>query len=200
MQRALLQALEQQDFAGAPRFLGFDQQGRETLSFLPGDVPRDIGHFDDVQLAAAASLLRSFHDATVGLADVLRDRAEVMCHNDWGPTNTVFRDGTPSALIDFDAISPGFRLWDLGYSAFLWLDLGNADYTADEQIRRLAVFADGYGRLDCPAALIAVCAIARQTTLATTAAASGQVALAEWAGAAATWTASNIGTRFLSPG
>ena len=35
---ALLRHFEQMGFAGAPRPLGFDQQGREILSFIPGDV------------------------------------------------------------------------------------------------------------------------------------------------------------------
>ncbi|WP_173510153.1 phosphotransferase [Sinorhizobium psoraleae] len=68
-----------------------------------------------------------------------------MWHNDWGPPNAVFRDGLPRGIIDFDTIRSGMGLWDLGYSVLAWLDLGNPDYTADEQLRRLFAFADRYG-------------------------------------------------------
>ncbi|WP_162710286.1 hypothetical protein [Rhizobium leguminosarum] len=59
--------LEEQKFGGVPRFQGLDERNREILSFLPGNVPRDLDHFDDKQLSAAAALLRRFHDATVSL-------------------------------------------------------------------------------------------------------------------------------------
>jgi len=36
---ALLRFLQDVGFAGAPRFLGIDGQGREILSFIDGDVP-----------------------------------------------------------------------------------------------------------------------------------------------------------------
>ncbi|RVI98961.1 hypothetical protein CN193_22055 [Sinorhizobium meliloti] len=49
--------------------------------------------------------------------------------------------GLPCALIG--TVARGLRLWVLGYSAFAWLDLGNFDYTGDEQIRRLLLMADG---------------------------------------------------------
>ena len=34
----LLNHLEQQGFEGAPRFLGFNEQGREILTFIAGEV------------------------------------------------------------------------------------------------------------------------------------------------------------------
>ena len=36
---ALFDHLCKKGFAGAPRFIGHDEQGREILSFLPGHVP-----------------------------------------------------------------------------------------------------------------------------------------------------------------
>src|SRR5512139_786480 len=69
---ALLRHLEARGFSGAPRFLGTDSEGRDTLSFLPGDVPAELGHFSDAQLMAAARLLRQLHDATADCS--LRDR------------------------------------------------------------------------------------------------------------------------------
>ncbi len=143
--RDLLKHLEAKGFEGSPRFLGIDERNREVLSFLPGSVPADLGHFSDEQLRGAADLLRRFHDVTADLPAVIAASGEVMCHNDWGPPNCVFVDDMPGGLIDFDTIAPGLRLWDLGYSAFAWLDIGNDDYSGKEQIRRMKVFLDGYG-------------------------------------------------------
>jgi aminoglycoside phosphotransferase (APT) family kinase protein len=123
-----------------------------------------------------------------------------MCHNDWGPPNTVFLGGLPVGMIDFDTITPGLRLWDVGYSAFSWLDLGDDAYTGDQQIARLRVFADGYGRDVCSAEEIAVYAVARQVALAATGRARGQQALTDWANAAAEWTVTNITERLLPTG
>jgi hypothetical protein len=196
----LLSYLERQRFEGTPKFLGIDDQNREILSFLPGDVPRDLGQFTDVQLQAAAALLRRFHDATAEFAPVRQLNAEVMCHNDWGPPNAVFRDGLPYGIIDFDTIVPGLRLWDLGYSAFVWLDLGNPDYTGKEQIRRLCVFAGGYGLPDCSAAQMAAFAVARQTALAVSGRVHHKAELADWAASAATWTILNVTEQLIPTG
>lgn len=200
LQHDLLTHLEQAGFDGAPRFLGVDEHGREILSFLPGEVPAELGPFTDAQLAAATNLLRRFHEATADFPAVRECGAEVICHNDWAPTNAVFRDGLPYGLIDFDTATPGLRLWDLGYSAFVWLDLGNPDYTAGEQIRRLAVLADGYGLTACSTAQIAAFAVARQTALATSTGARGQTEIAHWAASAAAWTVTHLTERLLPTG
>jgi Ser/Thr protein kinase RdoA (MazF antagonist) len=123
-----------------------------------------------------------------------------MCHNDWGPPNTVFQGGIPCGIIDFDTIKPGLRLWDIGYSAMSWLDLGDGAYTGDQQIRRLKLFAEGYGRVDCSAALIAAFAVARQTALAVAGRAQENRDLAEWASATAAWTVTNITEKLLPTG
>jgi hypothetical protein len=198
--RDCLLHLERVGFCGSPRFLGVDDSGREILSFLPGSVPSDLGDYSDAQLAMAAALLRRFHDSTATMASVRLGGFEVACHNDWAPTNTVFSGGEPVAMIDFDTASPGERLWDLGYSAFTWLDLGNEDIAADEQIRRLGVFAQGYGSADCTASRIAVYAVARQTALAASTRAFGKSEVADWASRCAAWTALNVLERLLPTG
>jgi Ser/Thr protein kinase RdoA (MazF antagonist) len=69
-------------------------------------------------------MLREYHDATAGfpLPGPWRlpahEPAEVICHNDFAPYNLVFRDGRPAGAIDFDAASPGPRVWDLAYLAY----------------------------------------------------------------------------------
>ncbi|OMJ33415.1 hypothetical protein BSZ14_03845 [Sphingomonas sp. Sph1(2015)] len=192
--------LEYVGFSQAPRFLGIDTAGREMLSFIPGSVPDDLGYYTDAQIRMAAALLRGFHDATTTMPSVREGGFEVVCHNDWAPTNTVFQADEPSAMIDFDTARPGERLWDAGYSAFTWLDLGNDDYSADEQIRRLDVFAHGYGWPECTVARLAVYALARQTALAASTRARGKSEIADWAAGCADWTALNIVERLLPTG
>lgn len=194
LQHNLLAHLEQKGFAGSPRFLGIDELGREILSFLPGHVPGELDHYTDAQVSAAALLLRRFHDATADFPPVQHQRAEVMCHNDFGPHNAVFSNALPCSIIDFDTIAPGLRLWDLGYSAWLWLGIGDpdCDYAADEQLRRLTVFKDAYGLSTGSINQIAAFMLARQATFATWAKGCGQAEMAEWAESAAEWTVSNI--------
>jgi aminoglycoside phosphotransferase (APT) family kinase protein len=128
----------------APRYLGVDELGRETFTYLEGDVPDELDdRFDDRTLVAAGRLVRRFHDATAGSA--LAEGREVVCHNDLSPCNFVFRSGEPVALIDFDAAAPGQRLDDLGYALFLWLNLGTDGPGAVEQARRISVFSQAYG-------------------------------------------------------
>src|SRR3982751_1292514 len=65
----LLGHLEARGFAGAPRFLGVDDRGREILTFIDGEVgayPLPAYMWSDEVLAGAARLLRSLHDATPG--------------------------------------------------------------------------------------------------------------------------------------
>jgi Ser/Thr protein kinase RdoA (MazF antagonist) len=149
----VLMHLEAKGFKAAPRFLGIDTADREILSFIPGDVPMDLGDFSDAQIAAAARLLRSLHDATADCD--LRGSGEVICHGDAGPCNCVFVDGVPTAFIDFDAAHAGARRDDLGYAAWLWLDIGE-DIDAELQGLRLADFFAAYGAADIRDAVPAV--------------------------------------------
>jgi tRNA A-37 threonylcarbamoyl transferase component Bud32 len=142
--RSLLRLLEDRGFEAAPRYLGADEQGREVLSYLPGEVPTNIGPaFSDRTLRAAARLICRFHDATAGTAIALG--RETVCHGDLSPCNFVFRDGEPVGIIDFDAAAPGNRLTDVGYALFLWLNIGTDGPPAPEQARRTKVFCRAYG-------------------------------------------------------
>ena len=139
----LLRHLERCGVACAPRFLGVDAEGREILTFIEGDVPSELGAFSDAQLAAAAGLLKTLHDA--GADAELKGDRETICHGDPGPCNTVFVNGLPVAMIDFDAARPGFRREDVGYAAWLWLSIGDERFSPEAQGRRLRVFSEACG-------------------------------------------------------
>ena len=94
-----------------PRFRGIDEKGREILSFLPGEAPRDLGRFSEEQLAAAAKIIRALHDGFAGFPGC--GPGQVLCHNDLSPCNFLFAGGTPRFVIDWDACAIGDPLDDL---------------------------------------------------------------------------------------
>lgn len=186
---ALLRHLEDVAFDGAPRWLGIDALGREKLTFIAGDVPLDLGWWNDEQLVAAAKLIRRYHNATINTP--LAGDEELVCHNDLSPCNTVFVGGFPIALIDFDAAKPGPRLCDVSYAAWLWLDIGNDDILAQEQERRLRLFCAAYA--DVAVADVVDAIILRQAQLAEEVAVNHdfteerRIASAEWAWRCRDW-------------
>jgi Ser/Thr protein kinase RdoA (MazF antagonist) len=139
----LLRHLEARGFGGAPRYLGRDAEDRDVFTYLSGEVPAELGEFSGEQLSHAARLLRSFHDATEDFEG--RVGQQIVCHGDASPCNCVFLNGLPYALIDFDEVHPGTRAEDLGYAAWLWLDIGNDDIPANVQCQRLLQFFVDYG-------------------------------------------------------
>jgi len=146
--QSLLTHLERSGFPAVPRHLGIDEENRDIFSYLPGDVPNELGEHSDHVLESAAKLIRSYHDATAPLVQsnaAVMLGIEVVCHNDLSPCNFVFLAGDPVALIDFDASCPGTRAFDLGYAAWLWLDWGNPNWSADDQMRRLRLLLTAYG-------------------------------------------------------
>jgi Phosphotransferase enzyme family len=187
---ALLKHLAHAGFDGAPRHLGVDEADRNILTFIDGEVPPELSwHSDDV-LRAAAGLVRRYHDATMGFP-ALSAAADVVCHNDLSPCNAVFRDGLPVALIDFDTAASGPRLHDLGYAAWLWLDLGNEDIDGDTQWRRLLLFAHAYGFSGDIGGLVDAI-LARQQSLIEEARLQGRLETAEWAAYCRQWTLNNL--------
>src|SRR4051812_42277723 len=155
----VLEELERAGFDGAPRYLGIDERGRERLSYLPGWVAPDLAHGDwrDEQLAAAAELIRRFHDVLAGSEPAAG--AETVCHNDLGPCNAVHTDGLPTAFIDWDRASPGPRALDLGHAVWRWAIVSDTDeLPLEEQVRRARLMLDAYGGVDGRALLDAVAA------------------------------------------
>lgn len=172
---ALLDHVAAAGFRGTPRAHGVDEQGREILDFVPGQVGADPlpGREGDQRLCAAGKLLRAFHDATEGFVPPAgatwyfppREPVEVVCHGDVARYNTVFRDGLPVALIDFDTAHPGPRIWDVAYAAYRFVPLTTAPeegaVPVAEQARRLALFADAYGLAGADRAALIATAVSR---------------------------------------
>jgi hypothetical protein len=152
----LLRLLEARGWDGAPRFLGVDERGREVLSYLEGHVPwapgagQAAGVASDDSLAEVARLVRQLHDLTAGTP--LAGPAEVVCHNDLSPRNTVYRDTgnglRPVAFLDWDIAAPGARLHDLAHVCWQFLDLGPAVTDLAETARRLRLLCGAYGPVD----------------------------------------------------
>lgn len=170
---ALLLHLADAGFAGAPRFLGVDAQGREILSYLPGEVGFVPALWSEQAPALAGRLLRAYHDATLSFVPppaagwqlVAPDPAdhEVLCHNDAAPYNLVFVAGRPTALIDFDLAGPGPRVWDLAYAVYWFAPLYAHDHPAARGLhdlaqtaRRVHDFCAAYGWSDMPRLLATV--------------------------------------------
>lgn len=135
----LLGHFEQHGWTGAPRCLGTDDQGRDVLSFIDGDVPWQAGRLPAPEsLAATARLVRAFHDLTAGTG--LAGDGEVVCHNDLSPKNTVYRDGVPVAFIDWDIAAPGRRIHDVAHLCWQFAGLDDPE----EVGARWRTIADGY--------------------------------------------------------
>jgi Phosphotransferase enzyme family len=182
---AFLRHLEAVGFQGAPRVIGIDDEDREIVSFIEGEVLArpswqfgqpgpwpDWARSDDV-LVGVALLLRDLHRASASFVPVApvwhyHDRAgllpgQIVCHGDVGPHNTVYRDGKPVALIDWDEIRPNEAHIEFGMAIWKYVPLGTDGFFAASEwperpdlARRLALFAEGYGINDRSSVLDAV--------------------------------------------
>ena len=139
--------------------------GHEVLSFIYGFVPHDMPKWiwEHSVLRQVATLLREWHDATLGfeLEDAIwsmdtKTNHEVICHNDFAPYNCIFRQNEMVGLIDFDLCAPGSRLWDMAYTAYRFIPVlpqepvhEHADispYSKSEINSRIEIFLDAYAK------------------------------------------------------
>ncbi|MQY10056.1 hypothetical protein SRB5_01600 [Streptomyces sp. RB5] len=146
--RRLLDHYAAHRWPGAPRHLGTDARGRETLTFIRGLVPWEYDErvAADDSLTALTRLVRTAHDLTAG--HELAGSGEVVCHNDLTYRNTVYHDRSgqllPTALIDWDLAAPGRRIHDIAHLCWQFLHLGPTcdPHWAAHRIRHVA---DAYG-------------------------------------------------------
>ncbi|HEX8938542.1 MAG TPA: phosphotransferase [Candidatus Limnocylindrales bacterium] len=162
--QALLRHFEAVGFAGAPRFRGIDELGREILGFIPGDVaipPFPAWAADEALLADVARLQRDAHEAASGfvvppgveLPDPRlppQSSGQLVCHLDVCLENVVVRDGRAVALLDWDMAAPADPLLDVAIATRHWVpmrdpaDLDEARRGVD-QGARLRRYLDAYG-------------------------------------------------------
>jgi hypothetical protein len=160
---AFLGALRHAGFEGASSPVGIDDDGRERLVFIDGEVPvtpYPVWSQTDTALASIVRLLRGLHDAARGFDpqgltwnDALADPAggTLVCHNDVEPSNVVFRDGIAVALLDFEFAAPGRPVYDLAQLARLWVpvddefDQVRLGWRPADRPARLRLVADVYG-------------------------------------------------------
>ncbi|MGW6008038.1 phosphotransferase [Streptomyces sp. NPDC055210] len=161
---AHLLALDEHGFDAAPKPVELTENGRERLTFIPGDValpPFPSWVMTGTALRSVGNLLRRLHDASAAIAvdtcvewpGSLADPAggTMLCHNDVCPENVVFRDGRAAALIDFDMAAPGRAVWDVAMTARYWVPMldpvsAAAFYPTGLDVpTRLRILADGYG-------------------------------------------------------
>ncbi|MEU7580095.1 phosphotransferase [Streptomyces sp. NPDC041068] len=161
---AHLLALAEHGFNAAPRPVRLTADGREQLTFIPGDValpPLPCWAMTETALRSVGNLLRRLHDASAAIAvdagvewpRSLADPAggTMLCHNDVCLDNVVFRDGRAVALIDFDLAAPGRAVWDVAMTARYWVPLLDPASAAGfcptglDAPMRLRILADSYG-------------------------------------------------------
>jgi hypothetical protein len=160
---AFLRAVRDAGFEGAPSPVAIQEDGRERLVFIHGDVPvppYPEWSQSDTALASVARLLRGLHDAarefdpcSLTWDDSLADPAggTLVCHNDVCPENVVFRDGVAVALLDFEFAAPGRAVYDVAQLARLCVpiehevDQARLGWRPADRAARLRLAADAYG-------------------------------------------------------
>jgi len=161
---ALLRHFEWVGFAGVPRVVGsgFDEHGREVLTFLEGEIINPAPWTDDA-IAELGAVIRRLHDATASFdppdGAIWRPwfgrkigKPDIIGHCDAAPWNIVSRDGKPVGLIDWEVAGPVDRLTELAMVAWNNAQLYDDDVAAlnglpevATRIRQVRVFADAYG-------------------------------------------------------
>ena len=169
---SLLDYLASRGFDGAPRALGYDEQGREVLSHVPGETVGDASPWpawthSAEALRDAGRWLRRYHDVVRDfrpapdsvwrLARRGWQPGDVIAHNDAAPYNAVWKSDTSASgrlvgFIDWDFAAPQSPMWDLAYLVFSWVPLHarhvvrREGFTEFEARRnRLRVLLNAYG-------------------------------------------------------
>lgn len=156
---ALLRYLEKAGFDGAPRALGFDDQGREMLTYLSGEtigerMPWPAWATADSMLVQVGRWLRRLHDLTAGFIPPAGEHwfiggtmrpGLIIGHQDAAPYNAVVDGETLVGFYDWDIAGPSTREWDLAFSMLPWVPLASPGPAVEEQFRRVHLMLDAYG-------------------------------------------------------
>ncbi|BCJ47387.1 hypothetical protein GCM10010168_17450 [Actinoplanes ianthinogenes] len=162
---AVLRHLEAAGFEAAPRALGFDEQGREMLTYLPGETiggrePWPAWATADTMLVQVGRWLREVHDLTAGFVPPADERwfiggakgpGQVVGHQDASPFNAVVDGDRLVGFCDWDIAGPSAPDWDLAFSALTWVPLASprdgsswSERDLAERSRRLRLLLDAY--------------------------------------------------------
>jgi phosphotransferase family enzyme len=178
----LLRYLESSGFPYSPRVLGFDDVGREVLTFIDGASGADgwAKITSDEGLIKFARLLRAYHEAVRDFKPSPRSEwayssgaptsGAIMCHGDFGPWNIVWRDDEPVGIVDWDMALPAEPRFDilyaLEYSAPFRDDATALEWhhfsTVPDRKHRIEVFVRAYGLDDMGDVVRDVAALQRQ--------------------------------------
>ena len=157
----------------APRVLGFDEQGREVLTYLEGSTVGDARPWPawahgEAALVAVGAWLRAFHAVSATFVAPAEARwfgeqqvvgpGDVIGHHDAAPYNAVWREGASPeegdlvGFVDWDLAGPMAPLRDLAFVALTWVPLTARDVAAADgfpagvdRARRLRLLLDAYG-------------------------------------------------------
>jgi hypothetical protein len=163
----LLQHVRDRGFLLAPEPRGFDEHGREVLSYIDGETSASVTPWpgtlwSDALLKDAGRTIAAYHRAAADFAPradahwQYRSRplepGEIICHHDFAPYNAVFRGDELLGMIDWDGAGPGTIQEELAFLAWQWAPLGPPDLKehvgCDPQIDegfRLRLLLDSYG-------------------------------------------------------
>ncbi len=162
---ALLTHLEAAGFSAAPRALGIDADGREMVSFLPGQTvgnarPWPSWTHSSSALTNVAQWLRRYHaaiadfvppeDASWREGDTWQP-GMIIAHNDAAPYNAVWNDDGLVGFVDWDMAGPVRLELDVAWVAFSWTPLHAPHVVAaegftdlDSRLPRLTHFLRAY--------------------------------------------------------
>ncbi len=158
-----LRHLDAAGFDGASVPVGVDDDGRERLRFIDGDVPL-VPYPDwaqsDAALVSVVRLMKRFRQASASFRPTPQDSwsnemadplgGPIVCHNDVCLENVVFRDGEAVALLDFDFAAPGRPMYDLACFARMCVPIDDDSrarfgWKDADLPNRLRLVADAYG-------------------------------------------------------
>jgi Phosphotransferase enzyme family len=164
---ALLRHIRGNGFTYAPEPRSVDDQGREVLSYVPGDTVGDAFPWpgwvwEDALLREVGRATAAYHRAVAdfrpagvipwqyGPAELRAD--QIVCHHDIAPYNVVAADGQLQAIIDWDLSGPGTARSDLAFVAWQWVPLQHPAiarmfgwHDVGDLGRRLRMLLDSYG-------------------------------------------------------
>ena len=134
-----------------PRVLGIDDEGREVLDYLPGEVvDGSVRLLSEAQLVELVAWTKRLHGAVADFHHRGPWRyfpipgATLIGHNDIAPYNACFDGDQLAGVFDWDLAGPTTPLDELAFIAWNCVPL-NRDVGVDVSAERLRIIAATYG-------------------------------------------------------